>query len=159
MFAWLLLTFLPRIEPFLSTLEKFIVAHWKEVLVALLIGMLAYQNFSSHRFVFFIQTIPYLEQKLTADEAEIKQLKDDLHIAADANAKLTTTIQQETSTVEQWKAVSDKLQKQNDALQGKLTLMRTDNNKKVQSILNAKTPQTCEESIQFLRDETKNLTW
>lgn len=151
-FAWLLLKFLPGLEPFFTMVENFIIKYWKQIVICLMIGTIAYQNFSAHRFVFWIQTIPYLEGQVAKDQVMIKKLNADLDIAAKANAALAGTIQQDNATVQQWKDVSDKLQKQNDALQGKLTKMRTDNNKKVSDILNSKIPATCEDSIQYLRD-------
>ncbi len=158
-FAWLLLKFLPGIEPILTNIENFIVKHWKGIVICLMIGTIAYQNFSEHRFVLWIPTIPYLEQQVAKDQVEIKQLKTDLDIAAKANAALAGTIQQDNATVQQWKDVSDRLQKQNQALQVQLVQMRKDNNKKVSDILNGTTPTTCEASIQYLRDMKSKLGW
>jgi septal ring factor EnvC (AmiA/AmiB activator) len=152
MFAWLLLSFLPKIEPFLTAVEKFIIAHWKEIVIALMIGTIAYQNFSHTRYVLWADTIPYLKDQVAQDQVQIKKLNDDLDVAAKANATLATTIQNQNSTVDQWKQVSDQLQKKNAALQGQLNTMRTNNNKKVQDILTSKVPANCEDSIQFLRD-------
>jgi hypothetical protein len=158
-FAWLLLKFLPGIEPILTNIENFIVKHWKGIVICMMIGTIGYQNFSDHRFVLWIETIPYLENKVAADQVQIKKLTSDLEIAAKANAMLTGTIQQDNSTVEQWKAVSDQLQKKNDALIGQLSTIRANNNKKVQTILDGTTPTTCEASIDYLRNIGPSLTW
>lgn len=158
-----LLDFIPGVGPFLSAaasgIGDFVSKHWKVLLVALMLGTIAYQNFSSRRFVFFIETIPYLESRVATDEAQIKKLQADVVEAATANATLTRTIQDDNATVKQWMTISDSLQKQTDALVGTLKQMNAENNKTVTSILNSKTPQTCEESIQFLRDEQENLKW
>lgn len=139
--------------------EQFIVTYWKQIVICLMIGTIAYQNFSTVRYALWIDTIPYLKQQMAKDEVQIKTLTNDLDIAAKANAALAGTIQQDNATVQQWKDVSDKLQKQNDALQTKLTQMRTDNNKKVEQILDGVTPTTCENSIDYLRKEAPILNW
>src|SRR5271167_1153811 len=113
MFAFLLLKFLPGIEPFLTTLEQFVLTHWKGICILLMIGMLGYQNFSDRRFVLWIQTIPYLEQQVAKDQTQIKQLTNDLDIAAKAKSMLTSTIQQDDATVKQWAQISADLQKKN----------------------------------------------
>ncbi len=159
MFAWLLLTLLPKFEPFLTALENFVIAHWKGISICLMIGMLAYQNFSTTRYVLWIETIPHLEQQVSKDESQIKQLKSDLDIAAKANANLTTTIQNQNATVQQWKDISDKLQKQNVALATRITQMQQDEGQQVTNILNGPTPTTCEASIQYLRDMRTKLGW
>lgn len=159
MFAWILLSFLPKLEPFLTALENFVVTYWKQIVICLMIGTIGYQNFSTVRYALWIDTIPYLKQQMAKDEVQIKTLTNDLDIAAKANAALAGTIQQDNATVQQWKDVSDKLQKQNQALQSKLDQMRTDNNKKVEQILDGVTPTTCEGSVDYLRKEAPVLTW
>lgn len=159
MFAWLLLTFLPKIEPFLTMAEQFIAKHWKGICICLMIGMLAYQNFSAHRYVLWIPTIPYLEQQVAKDQVQIKQLTADLDIAAKANTNLTKTIENTNTTVEQWKAVSDQLQKKNQALQGQLNQERVVSNKKISDILSGATPTSCEASVEYLRQMESKLTW
>ncbi len=159
MFAWILLSFLPKIEPFLTMLEQFVLTHWKGICICLMIGMLGYQNFSAHRFVLWIETIPYLEQQVAKDQVQIKQLTADLEIAAKANAMLTNTIKQDDATVQQWAQISADLQKKNDALVGQLNKMRSDNNKKVEQILDGTTPTSCEASFDYLRQMESKLTW
>lgn len=155
----LLLNFIPGIGPFISKGATFIAKHWKVFAILGMLGCIWYQNFAKTRFVFGLQTIPHLELQIVQDKKDITGLKADLATAVAANQKLTGDISALNSVVGQWKDVSDKLQKQNGALQGNLNKMRTANNKKVQDILNGKTPATCEDSIEFLRNEKRVLTW
>lgn len=159
MFAWLLLTLLPKIEPFLTMLEQFIVKHWKAICICLMIGMLSYQNFSHTRYALFIPTIPYLQDQVASDKVLIKQLQDGLAVAAKANDGLTKTIEKQNSTVLEWKAISDTLTAKTLALQGQLNSERVVNNKKVQTILNGDVPKTCEASVEYLRKMESQLTW
>jgi uncharacterized coiled-coil protein SlyX len=154
-----LLNFIPGIGPALSAAWSFIAAHWHFFAVAAIVGMLAYQNFSNTRFLFGIPTIPHLEQQVAADKVEIDTLTKDLDIAAKANATLAKSITDQNTTIGQWKDVSDKLQKQNDALVGTLAQMQHDTSTQVTAILKGKTPETCEASIQYLRDMRQKLTW
>lgn len=155
----LLLNFIPGVGPFLSAAADFVAAHWKFFVIAAMIGTLAYQNFATKRFVFFLETIPHEQLVIKQDEATIAGLKNDLQQAVTANQKLSTAIGALNTTVGDWEAKTTELQKENDALQGKLNQMRTDTNKKVTTILNSKTPATCEASIDFLRTEKKDLSW
>ena len=154
-----LLNFIPGIGPFLSAASGifssvfgFVLQHWKFFTIAAMVGTIVYQNEAKTRFVFGLNTIPYLQ-------VQVVSLKKDLAQAVDANQKLTTSIGALNTTVGEWEAKTAALQKQNDALQSKLNQMRTDTNKKVQDILNGKTPTTCEASIDFLRQEKGGLTW
>jgi regulator of replication initiation timing len=162
----LLLNFVPGVGPFLSEgatllggIFTYIGRHWKVFAVLAMIGCIAYQNFEKTRFVFGLETIPHMNIQIEQDKKDIAGLKADLAVAVTANQKLTGDISSLNVVVGQWKSVSDKLQKQNDALQGTLDKQRIANNKKVQDILNGKTPVTCEDSIGYLRNEKGALTW
>ena len=130
----------------------FLLKYWKEVVLGLMIGTIAYENLSHTRFFLWADTIPYL-----ADQNKI--LTANLKVAVDANKNLTESIGGLNSVVGDWKSKSDELQKQNLQLQGKLDGMKMANDKIVQSILNAPTPKTCDDSITFLRNTKKELIW
>lgn len=155
----LLLNFIPGVGPFLSAAGSFIANHWQFFAVAGMVGMLAYQNFSATRFLFGIPTIPHFTQQLAADQVTIGQLKSDLKIATDANAKLTKSIQDQNLTIQQWAVISEHLKQDNAKLQTTLDNMRTTNENNVKHILNGKTPTSCEASIQYLRDMSQKLVW
>lgn len=155
----LLLNFIPGIGPFISEGATFIAKHWKVFVILGMLGCIWYQNFAKDRFVFGLQTIPHLELQLVQNQKDITALKTYLATAVTANNKLTSDISSLNVVVGQWKGISDKLQKQNAVLQSTLDKQRIVNNKKVQDILNKKTPATCEESIVFLRNERGVLIW
>lgn len=139
----------------LSGLKSFgtlLLTYWKEVVIALMIAVIAYDNFATKRFFFDADTIPYLK-------ADNVLLTNELKAAASANANLTNDITGLNSVVGDWEAKSKQLVAQNAALQTKLNTMSVTNKKKVQAILAAPTPKDCETSIQFLKDQQKNLTW
>ena len=161
-----LLNFIPGVGPLLATagtilsnVLDFVMKHWKFFAIASLVGCIAYQNFEPTRFVFGLETIPHEQLVIKQDQVQIANLKDALNQAVTANQKLTTSIGALNTTVGEWEAKTSELQKENDALAGKLADLRVQTNKKVQDILNSKTPTSCEASIDFLRTEKGGLTW
>jgi predicted PurR-regulated permease PerM len=158
-----LLNFIPGVGPFLSSafsgFGSFIAKHWKAFLVILMIGTIAYQNFSPTRFVFFVNTIPYLEHKMETQQAEIKSLHSDLMVAARANAMLVQEIKNNNATVQQWMNISKKLQNENNKLAVTIKHMNESNAISVNKILNGKTPTSCKASIQYLKNMGKKLKW
>lgn len=161
-----LLSFIPGIGPimtaigqFISNVFAFVVKHWKFFAIAALVGTLLYQNFATTRFVFGLETIPHLQGEVAKRDEQIKNLKEDLNKVVTANQALTNSIGALNTTIGQWKSISDELKKKNADLQKHLNQMRIDTDKRVRDILNAQTPATCEESIDFLRDQRQKLTW
>ena len=154
-----LLNFIPGVGPAISAAWSFICEHWHFFAVAAIVGMLAYQNFSDTRFLFGLPTIPHLEAQVAQQQTTIDSLKKDLDIAAKANAALTKTITDQNDTIGQWKTITEKLEKNNDVLAATLKQMQHDTNAQVTEILKGKTPETCEASIQYLRDMRQQLKW
>lgn len=136
----------------LKSAGTFLLTYWKEVVICLMVAVIVYDNFATKRYFFGADTIPYLK-------ADNVLLTNELKVAANANKNLTNDITGLNSVVGDWEAKSKDLVAQNAALQTKLNSMSVVNKKKVQTILAAPTPKDCESSIQFLRDEQKNLTW
>jgi regulator of replication initiation timing len=136
-----ILNFIPGVGPFVSAIGGFVAKNWKLVMLAALIGTIAYQNLSATRFVLGAQTIPYLEQQLVAKQTEIAELKNTLQVAVEANDNLTKAIETTNATIKEWVDISNATDTQ------------------VTDILNADTPKTCEASIQYLRDMKQKLTW
>ncbi len=154
-----LLKFVPGWGPALSAAWDFIVKHWKFFLFAGLIGLIVYQNKVATRFLFGLETIPHMREVVAKKDEEIVQLTTDLQTAVAANGQLTISIDQLNTTVSVWVKTSDELKKKNADLQLRLNQMRKENDKKVQDILNGQTPETCEASIEYLRDQRLKLTW
>jgi len=126
--------------------------YWKEILIALLIALALYQNTSSIRYLFFLNTIPSCLQQL--DKA-----KTDLKDAQDTIAEYKNTIDQRNKEVMQWKTVSNELEAQNQQLQIKITSMQKKTEAQVRDILNDPTPKDAQSSMNYLRDGIKDLSW
>lgn len=161
-----LLKFIPGWGPALSTAWgfittgfQFVVKHWKFFSIAAMVGLIVYQNQAVSRFLFGLETIPHMRTVVVARDKEIVQLKTDLKTAVDGNAKLTSTIGELNTTVAEWQKTSKDLEKKIKDLQVRLDKMRKENDKKVQDILNGQTPESCEASIEYLRDQRLKLTW
>ena len=136
----------------LKSFGTFLLTNWKEVVIGLMVATILYQNFATTRFFFAADTIPYLKAQNTKLAADFKTAADGNKVLADSITGLNTVVNDE-------EAKSKELAAQNAALQGKLNTMAANNNKKVQTILTAPTPKTCETSIGFLRDYQKQLAW
>lgn len=158
-FTKLALNFIPGVGPFLSSASDLISKHWKAVVIGTMIGLLAYQNFSSTRFLLWMPTIPHLKAEVVQRDAKIKTLQGELDTSIKANEKLTTTIIAQNDVIGEWKTISEGLQKKSDEILGELTSMRKESNTATQKILNGQTPKTCEDSIDYLRNMRSQLTW
>jgi hypothetical protein len=136
----------------LKSVGVFLLQYWKEVIICLMIAVIVYDNFATKRYFFDADTIPYLRVNNVL-------LTNELKTAATANNNLTNDILGLNSVVNDWESKTKDLITQNAELQTKLNTMTVANNKKVQTILANPTPTTCENSIQFLRDQQKVLVW
>ncbi len=148
---------IPFLLPLLGMLNPvkmlpFIIKYWKELLLALMVSTLLYQNFSETRFVFGAETIPSLEMRLEAATKAVNVCKE-------GNLKLEQAIDNRNSEVQKWKEITNTLQNDIDNLSIELDDMRTSTKKDVAVILNDPTPKTCEAAIDYLRDGRKDLKW
>lgn len=130
----------------------FIVKFWKEILLALMVFTLLYQNFSETRFVFGAETIPSLEMRLEAATKAVNVCKA-------GNVKLEQAIDDRNTEVQKWKEITNTLQDNIDNLSTELDDMRTTTKKDVAVIFNDPTPKTCEAAIDYLREGRKDLKW
>lgn len=129
-----------------------ILKNWKEILIVSMGFILWYQNYSETRFLFGTETIPSLEKRLNKAIGEIKE-------CADANENLQNTIDETNKKVEEWKSISSKLEGNVKKLEKELYDIRNTTNDEINSILNDKTPETCKDAMDYLRDARKDLTW
>lgn len=136
----------------LKRLFAFFIRNWKPILLALMIGTLLYQNFSGTRFVFGINTIPALEQKITKLEA-------DLQACSDGNEAISNAIERRNEEITKWKEISEQLEIGILVMKDDIVKIREDNDKKVKNILNQKAPETCEAAIEYLREGVEDLQW
>jgi DNA anti-recombination protein RmuC len=134
-----------------SAVFQFVAKNWKQLAIAAMIGLIFYQNFIEHRFVFGMNTIPHLQSKIVELEQELEVSRSNFEICQKGNQRLEEAIKQQNEQI----AVLGDLTKQFDERFGELndTLdnMRRDTNQTVQDILNAPTPETCEAALDYLR--------
>lgn len=123
-------------------LADFVLKHWKIFLVLGLCGAVYIQH-----------------GMIQSRNLQIVDLNGKLVTCADANEMLANTLDNRNGEIDEWKAVSDKLQAQNDALVGTISKIRTDTEKIAEDILAGAKPGSCEESIKYLVDGVNDLKW
>lgn len=140
------------ILPYLQKGGAALLRHWREAIVLSMTFFIWYQNFSETRFVFAINTIPYMEKQLAETNSQLDTCKD-------GNKTLAASIDQRNAEVLKWKEVSDKLEKDNELLIAQIGTLHKQTIDRVRDILAGKTPKTCAESINYLRDELGEFKW
>lgn len=133
--------------------------YWKVGLFAILIAIIGYQNLSTYRWVFGLDTIPALESKLEETRKQYETLKGQFDQVVDANKNLADAQDLLNKQIMEWKQVSEHLEKQNEKLARELADMRRQTDATVDSILKGKAPKTCTEAIQYLIDGKDDLRW
>jgi len=126
--------------------------HWREAIVLSMAFFIWYQNFSETRFVFAINTVPYLEQQLANVNSQLETCKT-------GNKNLADSIDQRNEEVLKWKDISDKLEAENKLLIGQIGAIHKQTIDQVRDILSGKTPKTCAESINYLREGAGEFKW
>lgn len=130
---------------------RWIVEHWREVALASIIGLVVYQNFFEFEFLkwFGVRTVPGLEQdlhdqqqKLDACEASRQDLKD--------------SIEQSNQQVREWQDLAEQRENQLTKLQEDLDDMKEQTDQEIEQILEQERPQTCEGSIDLIRESIKD---
>lgn len=134
---------------------KFVVTYWKEVLVACLVGLLLYQNFSAKQFLFGMDTIPSLHAEIEKKEAELEQARKDLDTCIAGNKKLEDAIDRQNDAISEIGKLAQKFDEKFGQLGAKIDRMRRDTDKTVKDILNAPPPKTCEDAMQYLHEAAK----
>jgi hypothetical protein len=135
-------------SPIIGALAK----NWQAIAAVLLVAVVVYQNTFEHRVFFWADTIPYL-RNLTAEQlVAIKQIEA-------ANEQLRDDIEMRNDQIDEWKAVSIDLERNVEQLNKTITTQQTITRNQVRAILSQPTPQTCEASINFLRDHIPDLQY
>jgi len=136
----------------LAKFKPLLKQYWKEIGIVALVGMMAYQNFSETRFLFFMETIPSLERRLDI-------ATDNFDTCKSGNEKLENTIKKRNEEIDKWKVLSGGLQKRNEDLADKIADNQKINKKEVEEILSQPTPKTCSDAIDLLRKDRENIKW
>ena len=126
----------------LLKLFDFVLKHWKVFLVLGLCGAVYIQH-----------------GMIQKRNLQIVELNGRLETCANANEMLSNTLDNRNGEIKEWKAVSDKLQAQNDALTETITDIRTATDERAEEILSGTKPGSCEESIKYLVDGVNDLRW
>lgn len=129
-----------------------VIRYWREILIAILIFVVIYQNTSNVRYLFFVETIPSLESRLEIAQNNIRE-------CVKGNEVLANIIKQRNDEVLKWKDVSEKLQDKTKILNNTLDILRKSTNTKVQRTLNSQTPKNCQDAIQYLKKGRNDLKW
>jgi hypothetical protein len=131
---------------------EFVINHWRECLIGILLGIVIYQNRFETRWLFGAETIPALE-------ADLVIVKNNLATCKDGNKVLSDAIDANNASIAQYKELTKDLQASVDVLEGELEAARAESEAEVDAILNEPTPESCEKAIDYLRDAGKELTW
>lgn len=117
------------------------------------------KNWQMLLIVSFLAFVYYLHQvKIPSLEQEITELKFKVSMCEFNNNTLKGSISQFNNQISNWKSVSEDLQKRNDKLTNELIKMRNSVNIKAAEVLNIKTPKTCQDSIDLLKN-IGDLQW
>ena len=139
----------------LNAAFKFVVLHWKEVVVACMVCLILYQNFSAKQFLFGLDTIPSLQAEIKDKQKELDQAKKDLQTCTEGNKKLEDAIVRQNEQIGMLGDLAKKFDEQFGILGKKIDKMRKDTDQTVKDILNAPPPQTCEAAMQYLHEAAK----
>lgn len=130
-----------------------LLGQWKLVVVALLVGVIAYQNlWTGPQFLFGLSTISKKEQ-------QISTLVGKLNESVQQNIVLVQAIDKSNKAVEEWKNISKKLEQDQNLVKNELENIKNQTTKDVAKILSDKTPTTCEEAFAYLKDAIPELSW
>lgn len=123
------------------------------VAVCVLAGIICYQNFwTGSQFLFGLNTIHSMEHTISKmHEKSIKQQFE--------NNTLKQAIEQSNAIVDEWKTKTDNLIEEREKMSKQINDVRRQHSKEIQTILQDKVPQTCEEAFEYLKKGAKELQW
>ena len=136
---------LMMIKNVLGFVKIFLDKFWREMLIVSLMGSIFYLTQVETRYLFGMDTIPYLQN-------QNDELLAGLATCANGNELLTSTIKTRNDEIGEWKEVSDKLEQKNKRLYHEIGKLRGKTNAKVTGILSGSTPESCDAAFQYLRD-------
>lgn len=96
--------------------------------------------------------------KISSLESKLEKKTEENAVLNKENSDLRTEILKQNIQIDSWKEVSVQLEGNQEELTKKLTEMNKTTLSKISSILNEKTPETCEQAIQYLKDASKELS-
>ncbi len=136
----------------LKKIVPMIIKNWKPIIIVGMGFVIWYQNFNETRFLFGAETMPSLEKQLSAALVAVDVCKD-------GNDTLSKAIDDRNTEVQKWKTISKDLEDNINILQNDLNASRKVTDTQVKTILAGKTPKSCKEAIDYLRNGRKDLQW
>lgn len=129
----------------LIDLKDFLIKHWKETIVILLLVVIGL-------YIFNLKVqIAQKNNQLIAAEASIATLKE-------TNQRLEAVIKQANTMVERFDKFTADTRVNFSRLNGDISKNNKTLSHQLQSILDDKKPQTCEEALEYLIDANKGYT-
>lgn len=136
----------------LGPILKVVGTRWRELLIVALMVIVVYQNISNTRWVFWADTIPYLQAEIV--DAELK-----VDLALQANSTLRESIEKTNDQITGWRILSKSLEKQSDLLQMDLIVARINTDTTVREVIREDTPTSCSAAFEYLRDAIPELNY
>lgn len=125
---------------------------WKEILIAVLLVVVGYQNLSGARWVLWADTIPYLRAELAKESVK-------LDIAEQANKTLVADIKQRNAEIERWSNVTDQLEQNRTELQAEISKIEIKANSRIRTVTTQVIPQECSGAMNYLFDSIPELEY
>lgn len=134
--------------PIISALAK----NWQSSIIVLLAAVIVYQNTFEHRLFFWADTIPYLRDLADEQTGVIRE-------AEAANRGLRDAIDMRNDQIQEWRSITIELERNVGVLEDDILTQQEITRNQVREILLQPTPQSCEASINFLRDHIPDLQY
>lgn len=141
------------LKSLLSAKEK-MKANWKEIGLALLIGMLVYQNFFSFEVlkIVGIRTVPGLQQEVAETTEKWKE-------AEESRERLKEEINTTNDQIQEWVDVSRRAEESQKQFLERISDRIEQRDERVEEILEGETPEGPDEAIEFLRKGAEEFEW
>ena len=136
----------------LFTIFKIAKTYWRESIIIILALFIFYQNKSTIRWLFLIDTVPFYKQQLS-------ETKQALEKTIDGNKQLSEAIDKNNKRVQQLKIISTELQQHNNKLQSQLHTQKQTTKKTITQTLQQHIQPTCDAAFNFLKDEINELQY
>lgn len=139
----------------------FLLANWKEVIVALVACVFLYQMFSPVEFLFGLGTVPSERRKFADAQHTIVLTQAQLATCQATNTGLASAITDQNNHIKGWGELSQKLDASTAKLVVEISKSRAQSKTDVAHILSQPTPKTCTDALQLVRDAVKSgeLQW
>jgi len=140
-----------KILPFLTS-SSTAAKKWKDILIAVLVVIVGYQNISDDRWALWADTIPYLRGELAKQTVEID-------IIEQANATLRADIEQRNAEIERWSNVTAQLEANTSMLQEEISKIEIQANSRIRTVEKQIIPQECSGAMNYLFDSIPELNY